>query len=94
MCKDEIIVMAIKHAIEDKLSDIQAIDAGLLGAALEHAKILMTHANFYGVETYGRTKEEFEALCKEKRNVLFLTDQELLEYKKAKAIMSMLKEVI
>ena len=97
MIKDDIIVMAIKYAIEHKLADMENDhDDGirLINSAMKRAKILMDNVKFYDIDVYGKTEEEFEIYCKEKRNALFLTDKELREYEVAKKIIDALKEVV
>ena len=89
MKNDDVLVSAIRYAIDSQMLVTEQDD--IVYAALQRAKILMDHANFCGVDVVGRTVEEFEECCKEKRNVLFLTDEELLEYEKTKRIIEYIK---
>ena len=89
MVNGNILVSAIRHAIDSQMCVTEQND--IVYAALKRARIFIDNVDFFGVDVVGRTLGEFEESCKEKRNVLFLTDEELLEYEKTKRIIEYIK---
>ena len=46
----------------------------------------------HGIELFGKTYEQFLEECKEKKNIVFLSDEELKDYNRAMKVIEFMKE--
>lgn len=79
----------IKFALENMIKQIEenGIDSktnGLIYETLKRDKVVIENLSINGLEYIGYTFDQFCEQCKEKRNILFLTDEELKVYNEAK----------
>lgn len=67
-------------------------DDKIIYEILKRSKELWEAIKINGIEVYGLTFDEFCELCKEKKNIVFLTDEEKANYSKAFEIMKILSK--
>lgn len=73
---------------ENSASESDQIIYNLLSRSL----ILWKHIKIHGIDMYGMDLNEFSHYCDEKRNLMFLTDEEMKNLDKAMKIAEVLKE--
>lgn len=67
-------------------------DDKIIYELFKRSKELWEAIKINGIEVYGLTFDEFCVLCKEKNNIVFLTDEEKANYNKAFEIMKILSK--
>jgi hypothetical protein len=79
-------IMALENMI--KQIEEEGIDSktnGLIYETLKRDKAVIENLSINGLEYVGYTFDQFCEQCKEKKNILFLTDEELRIYNEAKS---------
>lgn len=85
------IVFALDRAIKD--FENREDEAGrVLYESVRRSKAVWEKVQIEGIEAFGMSYERFLEQLEEKRNVLFLSDEEVVAYKKAYRIMEAMKE--
>ena len=85
----DIFINTIKFALDNSIKQIEeeGIDSntnGLIYETLKRDKAIIENLYINGLEYVGLNFDQFCEQCKEKRNILFLTDEELKVYNEAK----------
>lgn len=78
------------HEILKRFEDSEYEDDKIIYNLLKRSKEMWDNLRINGLEMYGMSFEEFCDICKEKRNIVFLTDAERKNLNKAFEIMRIL----
>lgn len=88
---NDVILYAIDELM-DKLCESEAQHEKLIYGLLKRSRVIWNSIRINGIEYAGATYDEFCKCCEEKRNILFLSDEEFEDYIKAMKLIEVLKE--
>lgn len=90
MIKGDIFTSPIDFALNQTMKQFenpQKDNDKIIYESLRRSKKMWENIKINGLEIYGMTYEQFCDQCDEKRNIVFLTDDELEDFNKAIKIM-------
>lgn len=92
MIKGEIFTSPIEFALQEAIAKYEGDEENnLLREALKRSKAMWENIRIHGLEIYGMTYEQYCEQLENKRNVIFLTDDEMKDYIKAQKIMNVMR---
>lgn len=94
MNNSDFMISPIEYALQEtikKFENSDKDDEKLIYELLKRSEAIWSSIKINGLQTYGMTYEDFCNQCKEKRNVLFLTDEELENINKAIQVVNIMK---
>lgn len=83
------IVFSLQETMK-RFEDSKDESAKIIYESLRRAKKVWDNVSINGLEIYGMTFEQFCEQCDRKRNIIFLSDEEIEKYNKALKIMEIL----
>lgn len=92
MIKGDIFTSPIEFALEEAIVKYEGDkENGLLYEALKRSKAMWENIKIHGLEICGMTYEQYCEQLESKRNVIFLTDDEMKDYIKTQKIMNAMR---
>lgn len=92
---DNILAAGIELALQETIKKYENSENDsdkLLCSVLERSKVLWESIKLHNLDVYGLSYEDFCKQCEEKRNIIFLSDEEVELFNKALKIMNAIKE--
>ena len=94
MVKGDIFTSPIDFALKTtmkKFENSEDDNDKLIYETLRRSKAMWENIKIHGLEIYGITYEQFCEQCGEKKNIVFLSDDEVENFNKAVQIMNVMK---
>lgn len=94
MVKGDIFTSPIDFALKTtmkKFENSEDDNDNLIYETLRRSKAMWENIKIHGLEIYGITYEQFCEQCNEKKNIVFLSDDEVENFNKAVQIMNVMK---
>lgn len=92
MIKGDIFTSPIEFALQEAITKYEGDEENnLLREALKRSKAMWESIRIRGLQICGMTYEQYCEQLESKRNVIFLTDDEMKDYIKAQKIMNALR---
>ena len=92
----DIFAMSIEFAIDNAMKQYENSEDGndkIVYRMLQASKQVWENLYIHGLKMWGMTHEKFLEQLKEKRNVIFLTDDEIADYNKAMKIIDVMNRM-
>ena len=94
MVKEDIFTSPIDFALKTtmkKFENSEDDNDTLIYETLRRSKAMWENIKIHGLEICGMTYEQFTSQCNKKKNIVFLTDDELEHFNKAIQIMEVMR---
>jgi hypothetical protein len=93
--KGDIFTGPIDYALQKEIKEFENPenkDEAIIYESLKRSQATWENIRIHGLGIYGMTHEQFCEHCKEKRNIIFLSDDELETFNKAVEIMKIMNK--
>lgn len=94
MVKGDIFTSPIDFALQKTIEQFENSDNNndkIIYESLRRSKVMWENIRIYGLNICGMTYEEFCDQCDNKKNIIFLSDDELEDFNKAVKIMNVMR---
>lgn len=94
MVKGDIFTSPIDFALQESLKKFENIkndNDKMIYESLRRSKAIWENIRIHGLEICGMTYEQFCDQCDKKKNIIFLSDDELEDFNKAVKIMNVMR---
>ena len=94
MVKGDIFTSPIDFALQETMKQFENADKDnnkMIYESLRRSRAMWENIRIYGLDICGMTYEQFCDQCNKKRNIVFLSDDEVENFNKAVQIMNVMK---
>ena len=94
MVKGDIFTMPINFALQEAIKRFENYDNDndkMIYESLRRSRALWENIRIYGLDICGMTYEQFCDQCDKKKNIVFLSDDEVEDFNKAIEIMKVMR---
>ena len=94
MVKGDIFTMPINFALQEMMNEFENYDNDndkMIYESLRRSRAIWENIRVHGLDIYGMTYEQFCDQFDKKKNIVFLSDDELKDFNKAVEIMNVMR---
>lgn len=94
MVKGDIFTSPIDFALQEMIKQFENADNDndkMIYESLRRSKVMWGNIRIHGLDIYGMTYEQFCDQCDKKKNIVFLSDDEVEDFNKAIEIMKVMR---
>ena len=94
MVKEDIFTSPIDFALQETMKQFENADNNnnkMIYESLRRSRAMWENIRVYGLDICGMTYEQFCDQCNKKRNIVFLSDDEVEDFNKAIEIMKVMR---